>query len=107
MGRGISWTLVLDAVSTRDGRRAEFCPGFANQPGNPGSGPGFGSKIVNSGPGLILAPGSGYPDENPEFFGFFKVYAALIEPNLTDRTFFKHLNNLEISEFFFENTPKE
>ena len=35
--------------------------------------PGSGSKILNSGfrAGLVYAPGSGYPDENSEFFEFF------------------------------------
>ena len=47
----------------RDERRAGFFTGFV----------GSGSKILNTRfrAGFVLAPGSGYPDENPEIFGFF------------------------------------
>ena len=67
-------------------------PGFAARPGYPGSGPGFGSKILNSvfRAGFVFA--SGYPDENPEFFNFFlfegKKLLAVREVGETDKIFF-------------------
>ena len=79
--------LVESLGLTRDWRRADFFFGFA----------GSGSKIPGSGPGLFLAAGSGYPDENPEFFDFFS------EKFRNSRTISKNIRKIPGSGF--ENFP--
>ena len=56
-----------------DGRRAGFFPGFATRPGNPGSGLGSGSKILNSGfrAGLVFGYGIRVPGRKPGIFRNF------------------------------------
>ena len=67
--------LLNTRVRNRNGRRAGFCPGFATRPGNPGSGLGSGSQILNFGFRAGLDFGSGFrvPERKPRIFRFFFI----------------------------------
>ena len=52
---------------------------------------GSGSKISNSGSGLFLAPGSGYPDGNPDFLLLLfegKIWLTVGKVGEADKIFF-------------------
>ena len=90
---------------TRDGRRAGFCPGFATRPGNPGSGPGSGSQILNSGFRAGLDFGSGFrvPGRKPGIFGIFFYFRVknVLNSFGVFNPYFKMLFAIHLSKMLF------